>query len=83
MQRFTLRDHRKQLTCTHCGKSFSRLRGLKEHMSVHSGERPFKCTLCDARFRKSKQLTTHVRLHSGKNRISAINVTKHSRREDL
>ncbi|XP_048002787.1 zinc finger protein 2-like isoform X1 [Leguminivora glycinivorella] len=52
------RDH----VCHVCGKAFTVVSTLREHMFSHKGERPFVCKLCPATFTYSAALFTHNRL---------------------
>lgn len=49
-----------------CGKTFSRLYGLRAHQRGHSTHRPFRCTICPASFARNHDLKRHVRLHDKK-----------------
>ncbi|XP_055595137.1 zinc finger protein 62 homolog [Uranotaenia lowii] len=47
--------------CTLCKKNFKSRRGLKEHMSIHTGEMLYKCEFCDKQFYNSGNLSQHRR----------------------
>lgn len=46
-----------------CKKGFTQSGSLKQHMYIHSGERPFKCNFCDKAFTQGKTLKFHMRRH--------------------
>ena len=51
--------------CPICEKSYKSNTGLKRHLIVHSGERPFQCHFCFKSFFRKYVLTTHIsRVHN-------------------
>ena len=53
------REHK----CECCGKVFVRIDLLKEHMTVHTGARPYLCNGCGLYFSKKSNLARHSLLH--------------------
>ncbi|XP_054998455.1 zinc finger protein 786 [Sorex araneus] len=53
----------RRFPCGECGRGFRRQCQLREHLRVHSGERPFRCAQCAKSFHLKGILTEHVRTH--------------------
>lgn len=49
----------KHILCPICGKMLTKSSTLKEHMRVHTGERPYKCAICGHAFARSGKLRQH------------------------
>ncbi|XP_069986664.1 uncharacterized protein [Penaeus vannamei] len=58
----------KSWKCKHCGKAFTRGAAFKEHIRIHTGEKPFECNICGVKFRKIHHLKTHAKQHEPKMR---------------
>ncbi|XP_056143100.1 zinc finger protein 516 [Lampris incognitus] len=49
--------------CNVCGRSFSFLSSLSQHMRCHTGARPYKCPYCEHRASQKGNLKVHIRSH--------------------
>ncbi|OMJ76798.1 hypothetical protein SteCoe_23733 [Stentor coeruleus] len=51
--------------CKTCNKLLASRQNLKEHMFIHSGEKPYKCSVfgCQMSFRQGTHLSMHRKLH--------------------
>ena len=60
--------------CKVCSLSLATPTHLKEHMLVHTGEKPFKCLLCFRTFSRAREAKKHVeRVHkTNDNLVSRI-----------
>jgi hypothetical protein len=55
--------------CHECGKQLSRSTTLKQHMTIHTGERLFTCGTCKRSFARKWDLTKHEEIHGGYHRF--------------
>ncbi|XP_034049927.1 zinc finger protein 408 isoform X3 [Thalassophryne amazonica] len=54
-----------KVQCTVCFKLLANAGSLKNHMKVHTGEKPYICQHCGKAFRQRGNLQGHLRIHSG------------------
>jgi len=54
-------DHLKRHVCGICGKGFQSKASHRDHMNVHSGERPHACLFCPKTFKDSNNRNKHYR----------------------
>ncbi|XP_072385320.1 uncharacterized protein [Diabrotica undecimpunctata] len=55
----------KDYKCDICFKELSNAHILKEHLRIHTGERPYKCEICFKEFGRKLTLNNHIRVHTG------------------
>lgn len=55
----------RKFQCVYCYKTLSSKQNYKEHIYIHTGEKPFKCTEpgCEESFRQGSQLSVHRKMH--------------------
>ncbi|VVC87815.1 unnamed protein product [Leptidea sinapis] len=66
LQRHLVETHEriKRYVCVLCSKIFVNSQNLRQHMRIHTGERPYVCSQCGKRFRQSGSLHVHLKTHS-------------------
>ena len=60
--------------CSVCLKALRTAYGLKSHMLIHSGERPYTCHDCGGCYRTSTHLKSHMRVHIKEKNYGPCNV---------
>uniref|UniRef100_A0A0N5A767 Zinc finger E-box-binding homeobox protein zag-1 n=1 Tax=Parastrongyloides trichosuri TaxID=131310 RepID=A0A0N5A767_PARTI len=50
----------RKFKCSECSKAFKFKHHLKEHIRIHSGEKPFECPNCHKRFSHSGSYSSHM-----------------------
>ena len=56
-----------QFACPICRKVMKNLQNMKNHIMIHTGQRPFACVHCEKSFQRKNQLSKHLKnVHSQK-----------------
>lgn len=62
--------------CHACGKKFLMKCELRNHLKIHTGEKPFMCSVCGKCFRIKSMLNEHTRIHLDDRRHSCFECGK-------
>ena len=54
----------KDVPCPYCDRTFKK-HNLKQHVRIHTGEKPFACKKCNKAYKRNYLLEEHMRTHSG------------------
>lgn len=60
--------HQAVYECDLCDKKFAFANQLKQHETVHTGEKPFQCDICSKMFRRLFSYKEHMAIHEGEGR---------------
>ena len=63
-------------TCAVCAKGFKLKHNLKQHMSIHTGDRPYACQFCQKKFRRKHHLERHAFTKHGRRVFEEQSVTE-------
>jgi KRAB domain-containing zinc finger protein len=55
-----------------CKLQFSQNGTLQNHISIHTGDGPYKCDICGKVFSVNCSLQTHIRIHTGDNPYKCV-----------
>ncbi|KOB57114.1 Zinc finger protein 2, partial [Operophtera brumata] len=55
---------RRQHMCETCGKCYTSMYFLRDHLNTHTGTKPYQCSVCPARFTSRVNLRTHEDWHA-------------------
>src|SRR5690348_473171 len=55
--------------CNQCGVRMKKM-SYKNHLLLHSDEKPFPCNFCDRRFRRKDHLKIHSRTHENASKFT-------------
>lgn len=57
-------SNEKPYSCTHCGRGYSYLASLQQHLKTHQIEYQFQCKSCSKLFKNKEELEVHMKSHS-------------------
>ncbi|XP_057324333.1 zinc finger protein 260-like [Microplitis mediator] len=70
-------------TCEFCSKAFYSIYSLKQHVMIHTGQKPFACSECNMKFTQKGNLAKHFsRKHPDKNLKDTGSVNNNNENRD-
>lgn len=57
------KEPKRDLTCEHCSKTFTKKYNLDSHLKTHSNERQFSCSVCGRAFARNNDRWRHMSSH--------------------
>lgn len=65
--------HENKFKCDICEKLIAGVYGLKKHMAIHNGIKPYKCHICGESFVQKSNLNYHIKSHNNEKKYKCGN----------
>lgn len=77
-------NEKRKVICSYCGKGMCSAQSLRDHINMHTGEKPYQCNQCEKCFGKASTLSRHQMIHSGKKPyVCDIDGCQHTYRDSI